>query len=375
VGQRKRPNPHKGTHKQEVKMVPILAVVFVLGVMIFVHELGHFIGAKLFRIRVERFSLGYPPRMVGKKIGDTDYCISWIPFGGYVKIAGMVDESLDKKTLKSEKKPWEFRSRPWIQKVLVIAAGPFMNLLLAFVVFFSVSWIYGVLDETGVWVQSVAEGKAAEQLGLKAGDKIVSLDGESVTSFEHFSERVRGAEGQVLAIGWVRGDSSFTGTVMPAAETIEENGETKTVGQIGIAVQIKSRKIGAGEALVSGGDMVIRLTKLIVVSIYKLIAGQESIRSVAGPIGIAKMAGDYARAGFGSLIVFMALLSLNLGIINLLPIPVLDGGHLVFLGIEGIIRKEIPVKVKLVVQQVGMVLIFALMVFVIYNDIIRILHK
>jgi len=355
--------------------ITLLAIVFVLGVMIFVHELGHFFGAKIFGIRVERFSMGFPPRMVGKKVGDTDYCISWIPFGGYVKIAGMVDESLDKKTLASKPKPWEFRSRPWIQRVLVIFAGPFMNIFLAFSVFFAVNWMYGVPDESGIWVQSVAEGKPAEQVGLKEGDKIISLDGEAITSFEGFSLRVRGAAGQPLAMGWARGDSSLSGIVTPVTESIEENGETIEVGQIGIGIQTKIRKIGPFEAIVNGGDMVVRLTKLILVSIYRLITGQESIRSVAGPVGIAKLAGDYARAGFGSLIVFMALLSLNLGILNLLPIPVLDGGHLVFLGVEGIMRREIPVKVKLIIQQVGMVLIFALMLFVVYNDIIRIINK
>ena len=174
---------------------------------------------------------------------------------------------------------------------------------------------------------------------------------------------------------WLRGDSSFSGVVIPALETIEELGETREVGQIGIVIQLKILKVGLGAALVNGGGMVVGLTQLIVVSIYKLITGQESIRSVAGPVGIARMAGESARAGFGSLIVFMALLSLNLGILNLLPIPVLDGGHLVFLCIEGIIRKEVPVKVKLIVQQVGMVLILGLMLFVVYNDIVRILQK
>lgn len=171
------------------------------------------------------------------------------------------------------------------------------------------------------------------------------------------------------------GNTLLSGMVIPVTEQIEELGETKEVGQIGIGIQLKIRKIGFGEALVEGCGMAVGLTKLIVVSIYKLITGQESIRSVAGPVGIAKMAGESARAGFTSLIVFMALLSLNLGILNLMPIPVLDGGHLVFLTIEGIIRREIPVKVKLIIQQIGMVLILGLMFFVIYNDIARIVQK
>jgi regulator of sigma E protease len=353
-------------------MVTILVTVFVLGVMIFVHELGHFLGAKLFHMRVDRFSIGYPPRMIGKKIGDTDYCLSWIPFGGYCKIAGMVDESMDKEGLKSEPQPWEFRSHPWIQKVLVIAAGPLMNLLLAFIIFVSVNWMYGVPDESGIWVRTVAQGKPAQELGLQPDDKIISLGSEPITSLTFFTERIRSSAGQEINMVWLRGDSSITGIVTPVMETVEENGDTVEVGQIGIGIQIKARKIGLGEALVNGGGMVADLTQLIVVSIVKLITGQESIRSVAGPVGIAKMAGESARAGFASLIVFMALLSLNLGILNLMPIPVLDGGHLVFLCIEGVIRKEVPVKIKLIVQQVGMVLIMGLMLFVVYNDIVRI---
>lgn len=192
-------------------MTTILATVFVLGIMIFVHELGHFLGAKLFHMRVERFSIGYPPRMIGKKIGETDYCLSWIPFGGYCKIAGMVDESLDKKGLQEEPKPWEFRSRPWIQKFIVIVAGPFMNLFLALMVFVSVNWMYGVPDESGIWVQSVAEGKPAEALGLQPDDKIITLDNEVISSLDSFTDRVREGAGQEIRIEWMRETPSFQG--------------------------------------------------------------------------------------------------------------------------------------------------------------------
>ena len=281
---------------------------------------------------------------------------------------------MDKEGLKSPPKPWEFRSRPWIQKVLVIAAGPFMNLFLAFLVFVSVNWIYGVFDESGIRLTSVTEGKPAQVAGLQPGDKIISIDGQDITSFDSFTGRIREGAGRRITLTWMRGDSAISGVVTPELEMIEEDGEMIEVGQIGIGLSLV-KKVGLGEALIRGGGTVVGLTELIVVSLYKLITGQESIRSVAGPVGIAKMAGDSARAGFASLIVFMALLSLNLGILNLLPIPVLDGGHLVFLCIEGIIRKEIPLKVKLVVQQVGMVLILGLMLFVIYNDIARIFQK
>ena len=144
---------------------------------------------------------------------------------------------------------------------------------------------------------------------------------------------------------------------------------------IGVYPQFEIRPAGLGEAFITGAQTLTGYTGLVVVSLVRLIRGQETIRSLAGPLTISRMAGEGARSGLGTLIGFMAILSLNLGILNLLPIPVLDGGHLVFIGIEGIIRRPIPVKAKLIIQQVGMVLIFGLMIFVIYNDVLRALNK
>jgi len=360
-------------------MMTVLAAIFVLGVMVFIHETGHFLAAKIFRIRVDRFSMGFPPRLIGKKIGETDYCISAIPFGGYVKIAGMVDESLDKEALKEEPKPWEYRSKSWIQRVLVVLTGPIMNIAFAFVIFTAAALMYGVAENVHVNtdVGSVVEGMPAEKAGIKPGDHIVAIAGRPVNSWEEMAEIIHGSAGKVITVEWTRNGTSFSAELSPVLVKVQEKEDALEIGQIGIGskLAIQWREVGIIGALSSGGESVYTITKLVLVSIIKLIAREESIRSIGGPVAIAKMAGESARSGFGALVFFMALLSLNLGILNLLPIPVLDGGHLVFLGIEGVIRRPIPQRIKLIVQQVGMFLILGLTIFVIYNDILKVIHE
>lgn len=357
-------------------MTTIWATILLLGILIFVHEFGHFIAAKLFRIRVERFSIGYPPRMIGKKIGETDYCLSWIPFGGYVKIAGMVDESLDKAQLEKPPEHWEFRSRPWYQKFLVILAGPMMNILLAYFVFAG-AILYNGMGEVSSepLIGGVVQGEPADRAGLKEGDRIVSIDGKSIKTWGDIADVVHNAPEKPLSVSWAREDSLYSATIVPVRTKIPSDGDIREVGLIGIDAVVTMRKASLFEALEFGGKNIYYWGKLVLVSIAKLISGRESIRSIAGPVLIAKMAGESARSGFETFIGFLAFLSLNLGILNLLPIPVLDGGHLVIIHIEGIIRKSISVKVKLLIQQIGMILIFALTIFVLYQDIIRVVKK
>ncbi|MBN1894216.1 RIP metalloprotease RseP [bacterium] len=350
----------------------ILATAFVLGVLIFIHELGHFLAAKLSGMRVDRFSLGYPPRLVGKKIGDTDYCVSAIPLGGYVKIAGMVDESMDTKQLAKDPQPWEFRSKPIYKRMATILAGPFMNILLAFVIFVSAVWIYGVgeVSEESV-VGSVLEGKPAAAAGLKDGDRILRINGEEVADWKDMTVKIQSSQTDLLEVEFLRNDTLRTAMVSSVMEDAETPGEAP-VRRIGIMANIIMRKAGFFEAFARGGENIYHWTALIINSLAKLITGKESLRSLAGPVAIAKIAGESARTGFSSLVGFLAILSLNLGLLNLLPFPVLDGGHLVMLALEGLFRREIPVKVKLIIQQVGMVLLLGLMLFVVYSDILRV---
>ena len=338
----------------------ILSFIFVLGVLIFVHELGHFITAKLVGIRVERFSLGFPPRMIGKKIGDTDYCISWLPLGGYVKMAGMVDESMDT-TIRGE--PWEFQSKPIWQRIIVISAGSFMNILTAVVIYAAISYFSGVVNTR---VGEVLPGKPAEALGLQAGDLITAIDGQPVDSWEELTKLIHTKPGVELQIEWKRGDQILQGRVVPELEP------TQNIGLIGIAPAMEYRPVGLFEALRNGVVTSYRVLTLIVQSLKSIIVGEVPFKeAIGGPLTIFQMTRESAKRGAGTLFTFMAFISLNLGLLNLLPFPVLDGGHLVFLLIEAVRRKPLSVKTRLVIQQIGMAFLLGLMVFVLFNDIRR----
>ncbi len=347
-------------------MTTILAFAFVLGVLIFVHELGHFATAKMVGIKVERFSLGFPPRMIGKKIGDTDYCISWLPLGGYVKMAGMIDESLEGE-IKGE--PWEFASKPVWQRLIVISAGSIMNLLTAVVILALIAFAMGVPGEPqGALVSEVLESKPAETIGLKTGDVIVSINDQLVKTSGDLIKIVNANPGVELPIEWKRENESLASRVTPELE------EEKNVGQIGVRVgnHVVYEEAGFVDSFQAGFSNTYNFTKIILYSLKVIFTGEQSFKdAVGGPIAIAKMAGESAKLGFESLLFFTAILSINLGIINLFPFPVLDGGHLVLLLIEGIRRKPLAIKTTLVIQKVGMAFLLALMIFIIFNDITK----
>ncbi|MFQ5706907.1 MAG: RIP metalloprotease RseP [bacterium] len=344
----------------------LISFGFVLGVLIFVHELGHFLTAKMVGIRVERFSLGFPPRMVGKKIGDTDYCISWLPLGGYVKMAGMVDESMDAKITGA---PWEFQSKSIWQRIIVISAGSFMNILTAIVIFGAVAYFKGVPEPHGALISEVLAGKPAEGVGLQPGDVITAIDGQSIKDSQQLTKIINASPDIALTIEWTREGQRFSATITPELQPDREIG---LIG-IGVGTNYQYREAGFFKSIAHGAVFSYSITKLIGAQLKMIVSGKESIKDAfGGPIIIAKMAGESARMGFQSLLEFTAFISLNLGLINILPIPVLDGGHLVFLVIEGIRRRPLSIKTKLTVQKIGMAFLLALMVFIIFNDIRRV---
>lgn len=342
----------------------VIPAIFVLGLLIFIHELGHFLFAKLVGIRVERFSLGFPPRLIGKKIGDTDYCISAIPFGGYVKMAGMIDESMDKSSIKGE--PWEFMSKPLWARSLVIFGGPLFNILLTILIFsigIMTTGIYRPTESARSVVGSVIPKSPAESIGLQEGDFITKIDSLTISTWDELVRIVHASGGRQLQLEWQRQGGLMSATVTPEFDKLDN------VARIGIGPETVHESVNPLAALGLGVQNTWNLTKMIGKSFGKLLTGQIPFKDgLAGPVRISKMAGDVAKSGFASLLAFAALLSLNLGILNLLPIPVLDGGHLLLMGIEGVTRRPISVKAKLMVQQIGMVLLLALMLFAIIND-------
>ena len=432
----------------------LLAIIFVFGILVIIHELGHFLAAKLMGVRVERFSIGFPPKLFSKKIGETEFTISAIPLGGYVKMAGFIDESMDTKVTGA---PDEFQSKPTWRKVVIITGGVVMNFLLAILVLSILNFVQGeriipttkvgYVGEDGIaqrigfqkydeileingqpvhnwneiqelfvdnlnsdivftvlrqgkklnlmykkeWfkeskseqfnvgplipamVGEVSPGMPAEKIGLKRGDKILAIAGQPIRDWLEMTEVIRKYPGQEITIRWKRGDSVLTSRITP--QTFEEKnkqGQIIKVGKIGISYYYEHRQVGAARAVVLGVKNTIDLLKLNVKGIIWVITGTKSAREIiGGPIMIAKMAGDAAQAGWAYLWYLIAALSTVLAFFNILPIPALDGGHLVFILIEGVRGKPIPTRVKLKVQQIGLAILFTLLIFIFYVDISR----
>lgn len=446
----------------------IFYFIITIGILVFIHEFGHFAAAKLTGMRAEIFAIGFGKRLFGwnKKTGftfgelpkdfdgegNTDYRICLLPLGGYVKVTGMVDESLDTNNLSFEPKPYEFRAKPLWAKVFVITAGVLMNLILAWFIFWGANYFQGKPSTKTTTIGFVEENSKADSLGFRQGDKIVSVNGKKVNNWEELrTEIFVNTLGEDLTLQIQRNNSliniNIPRTSIPEDETqglflipegirpvvgdvmknspaeksgfkagdifisinekqvflpkdvteIVSNNKGKNIdiklvrnkdtmylsvtptseGKIGVAIspsftgEVEYVTYGFFESFYYGWLDIIRMTELTFNMLSKVISGNlEFKKAFGGPIRIAQFAAKSADSGISSFIYFLALLSLSLAILNILPFPVLDGGHLVIILIEGIIRKEIPLKVKLGIQKVGMALLLLLMAFILYNDIL-----
>jgi regulator of sigma E protease len=348
----------------------IFAFIIVLGVLIFFHEFGHFLIARLFGVGVEKFSLGFGPRLIGKKIGITDYRISMIPLGGYVKMVGEEpDAAIDPSQI-----PLSFTHKHVGKRMLIVAAGPFFNILLALIIFFGIFFVSGTLILKPS-VGAVKEGSPAFTAGLKKGDLITAINGATISSWDEMAEIINTSKGQPLQVSVHREATTMNFSIAPEPVMTQNIfGEDIQRYIIGITASGESiaKEMNLFQALGESLLQTYKVTELMVVIIAKLIKGDISTDTLGGPIMIAQMAGDSAKAGVGSLISFIALISVNLAIINLLPIPILDGGHLLFFLIEAIKRRPVSIKVREVAQQIGLFILILLMILVFYNDITRI---
>jgi len=351
----------------------VLLFIIVLSVLILVHEFGHFIVARLCGVGVEKFSLGFGPKLIGKKIGITDYRISAIPLGGFVKMVGdEPDAEIDPADI-----PLSFLHKSLLKRISIVAAGPFFNILLAIILFFSIFFISGVqilLPSIG----SVKDNSPAHSSGLTQKDLIMGIDGKKIDSWEEMSKIISNSNGKTLSLSVKRNDREININVKPH-QTKDKNlfGEDIERYIIGITPSgdFLKKRLNIFEALYKSAVYTYNISELTIVSIGKIIKGTVSAKNLGGPIMIAQMVDQHAKEGPSNLIIFVALISINLAILNFLPIPVLDGGHLLFFFIEAIIRRPVNTKVRMIAQQAGAVILIMLMIIVFYNDITRIFIK
>ena len=398
-------------------MIYIFSFIIVLGIPVLLHELGHFLAGRSVGIKINKFSVGFPPRLfsftsvkkgwnlrvffwkknfnkninkkyvwapifkkfikTGSRKGSlTEYCLALVPLGGYVKAAGIFDESLD---TSSKAKNYEFRSKNVFQKIWFLSAGVLMNFVLATVVFSCTVFFNGyheIIDEPIISqvYNNISEDEnklsPARKIGLLSNDKILSINNIKINSFTELKNILKENPEKEIPIKWERYGIIYNSKITPDKITTFSKGEMVEIGIIGIAPNYNIKEAGLIKSIIKGIDETISWIILMSFSIWSLLTGNVSMDQLAGPLGIAKIAGIAAQSGgLESLIRLMALISINLGIINILPLPVVDGGHVVIAIIEGIYGKELPLKLKSFIQLFGMILLLVLFIFIFMNDI------
>lgn len=448
-------------------MLTILSTIVGLSVLILVHELGHFLAAKAVNIQVPRFSLGFGARLAGFRWGETEFVLSAIPLGGYVKMAGMEDDEAAESLEGGGPPPEEvdpertFDSKPIWARVLVISAGVIMNLLFAFVVYTALPLFYGDTDLASTRVSTlpaaqlegdarqaaaipdgatvtavggvpvktwsemsdalrhapagpvtltlagappvtlelpagrirrgqlvsalapfqepvlglVSPGEPAARAGLRPGDRVVTADGVPVRSWQQLVGAIRSHPGKPLQLGVDRTGQALAVTVTPSAEKgQDESGASVTVGKVGAgptALPTIHRPVGVFEALRVGVEETVGGVTMIGGVLKQLVTGQISARNMGGILAIGQASGQTAKMGFDVWLAFLALFSVNLAVLNLLPIPILDGGHLMFLAFEAVRGRPLSVEARVRLSQVGLVIVVALMLWANGNDVVR----
>lgn len=339
--------------------------IIVLSVLILVHEFGHFAAAKRCGVKVEIFSLGYGPRIIGIKKHDTDYRISAVPCGGYVKMAGETAE--DNPTGAK----WEFLSRPIAQRFGIVISGALLNYILGFVLF-SLVFMLGVpVSKNTNRIGSLMKGYPAAAHGVRAGDAIIAVDGQKTQTWEELVGTIHKKTQGDITLTIKRDEELLDIALTPKVERkfVFDNG--KSVALIGIKPEYDVRRYGFFESIKLGGLKIIVLTTATFNALGLMITGRISPSEISGPVGIFVMTSEMAKLGFIYLLDFIGLISASLAIFNVLPIPVLDGGHLVFMAIEKIRGKPVSLNVQEGATQVGLFVLIALIIFVFYSDFVK----
>lgn len=357
-------------------LTSIFAFIVTLGILVFVHEWGHYYVARLFGVKADVFSIGFGKEITGwtDKRGTRWKLARW-PLGGYVQFAGDMDpassHSQELKGLPEEEKRHMFPAKPLWQRALIVFAGPGINFLLAIVIFAGFALVYGQAVTLPV-VDSVQENSAAQKAGLQAGDKILSIDGEKVSSFEEIGMHTAYYPEDTLNIELERNGDIIRQDITLGVRIIKDRfGNEHRFGILGIrAGQVEYRDVSLLQAPVIGVKRTAQLVGIIVDTLGQVITGRRSVREMGGPLKIAQVSGDVFVMGVSTFISFIALISINLGFINLLPIPMLDGGHLLFYAIEAVRGKPPNPAVMEYAYRGGMAVLLVFMVFVTFNDLL-----
>jgi regulator of sigma E protease len=353
----------------------VIPFVIVLGFMVFIHEAGHFLIAKYFNVKVLKFALGFGPKIAGRQVGETEYSVRYIPLGGFVKMLGENDnddeEGSEKISPEDEKRA--FNRQPVIKRIAIVAAGPIFNLILALVLFCGSYMISG--DEIRTTeVGQVTEGLPAYKAGVKQGDLIMSVDGQIVKGWDDLKSIIQDQVGKPISMTIKRQSETISVTIIPEqTKTQNEFGETIESAQIGIVSAGKYEHVDYNffQAIDQGFKATWKWIKLTCLVVVKLFEGVVSVKTLGGPLMIGQLTGELVQHNIGYLLPFVAIISINLGILNLFPIPILDGGLIFFLIVELVMGRPLSIKKRELAQKIGFSLLIALMVLVFYNDILR----
>ncbi|MSU56491.1 MAG: RIP metalloprotease RseP [Candidatus Taylorbacteria bacterium] len=361
----------------------VILFLIILGALVFVHELGHFISAKKAGIRVDAFALGFPPKVIGKKVGETQYDLNLIPFGGYVKIFGEDGDAVAGEAVSEEDKKRSFVAKPRYIQAIVLASGVFGNIIFAWLLI-SIGFMSGIpsavtgryanhVQHPALTITSVLPDSPAARAGLRSGDRILALSDPTrlfkETDADTAREFISISKG-ALTLEYGRGQETLQTQIEPVSGIVE--------GKVAIGVSLDTIGVvsfGFFRSLFEGALMTWDLLREVTVGLFgflkEAVLGQADLSSISGPVGIAGLVGEARVLGVVYLLSFTAFISINLAVINLLPIPALDGGRLLFLAIEGFTRRTIPAKFTRIVNTGGFILLIAFMLFITYRDIVK----
>jgi regulator of sigma E protease len=356
-------------------LTTVWSFLLVIGPLIFIHEMGHYLAGRWFGVKADAFSIGFGREVAGwtDKRG-TRWKVGWMPLGGYVKFAGDMNPASQPSdewlSLPAEERNRTFQAKPVWQRFIIVAAGPFVNFLFAILVF---AFLFSAIGQprTPNVVPGVAAGSAAERAGLQKGDRILALNGSAVERFEDIAGYVQIRPRQPIEVSFERGGQRRTVRIISDAETVSDKfGNKAEMGRLGVLWPDQIReKLAPHQAVWAGVRQTGVIVETMVVTLGQLVVGDRSVKELGGPLKIAQYSGQQATQGALDLVLFMTIISINLGFINLLPIPLLDGGHLLFYAIEGVRRKPLKAEAQEWAFRTGLAALLALMIFVTLNDL------